>query len=135
MALGISARLPIGLKNNKGIMSTPRIDRYRFGRLVVDGQSHTKDVIILPDKVIEGWWRKQGHTLLPDDLEEVLAARPDLLIVGQGVYRRMNVTAEAKQALEQAGIKVVAHSTKKACETYNQLRGQRAVAAALHLTC
>jgi len=54
-------------------MSTPRIDSYRFGHLVVDGQPHTKDLIILPDKVIAGWWRKQGHTLLPDDLEEVLA--------------------------------------------------------------
>ena len=116
-------------------MSTPRIDSYRFGRLVVDGQSHTKDVIILPDRVIAGWWRKQGHTLLPDDLEEVLAARPDLLLVGLGAYRRMNVTAEAQQSLEQAGIELVAQSTKQACETYNDLRGQRAVTAALHLTC
>jgi len=116
-------------------MSAPRIDSYRFGRLVVDGQSHTKDLIILPDKVIAGWWRKQGHTLLPDDLEEVLAARPDLLVVGLGAYQRMTVTAEAQQSLEQAGVELVAQSTKQACETYNQLRGQRAIAAALHLTC
>jgi hypothetical protein len=116
-------------------MSTPRIDSYRFGHLIVDGRAHTKDVIILPDKIIAGWWRKQGHALLPDDLEEVLAARLDLLVVGLGVYSRMNVTAEAKQALEQVGIEVVAQSTKHACETYNQLRDQRAVAAALHLTC
>ena len=116
-------------------MGTPSIDSYRFGRLVVDGQSHTKDLIILPDKVIAGWWRKQGHTLLPDDLGEVLAARPDLLVVGLGVYRRMNVTAEAEQALKQAGIELVAQSTKQACETYNDFRDQRTVAAALHLTC
>jgi len=127
--------LPVGLQNNKGIMSTPSIDSYRFGRLVVDGQSHTKDVIILPDRVIAGWWRKQGHTLLPDDLEEVLAARPDLLVVGLGAYRRMKVTAEAKQSLEQAGVELIAQSTKQACETYNDLRGQRIVAAALHLAC
>ena len=116
-------------------MSTPSIDSYRFGRLVVDGKSHTKDVIILPDKVIAGWWREQGHTLLPDDLEEVLAARPDLLVVGLGAYRRMNVTDEVQQSLKQAGIELIAQSTKQACETYNQLRDQKAVAAALHLTC
>ena len=116
-------------------MSTPRIDSYRFGRLVADGEAHTKDVIILPDRIVTGWWRQRGHTVLPDDLEEVLAARPDLLVVGLGAYRRMNVTAEARQTLEQAGIEVVAQSTKQACETYNQLRDQRAVAAALHLTC
>jgi hypothetical protein len=116
-------------------MSTPSIDSYRFGRLVVDGQSHTKDLIILPDKVIAGWWRRDGHSLLPDDLEEVLAARPHLLVVGQGAYRRMSVSAEVKQSLNQAGIELIAQSTKDACETYNQFRGQRAVAAALHLTC
>lgn len=116
-------------------MTTPTINSYRFGHLVVDGQSHTKDVIILPDQVIAGWWRKQGHTLLPEDLEEVLAARPDLLVVGQGAYRRLNVASEAQQSLEQAGIELIAQSTKQACETYNQLRVQRAVAAALHLTC
>ena len=116
-------------------MSTPSIDSYRFGRLVVDGKPHTKDVIILPDKVIAGWWRSEGHTLLPSDLEEVFAARPDLLIVGQGAYRRMSVTDEVKQSLQQADIELIAKSTKDACETYNQYKDQRAVAAALHLTC
>lgn len=116
-------------------MSTPKIDSYRFGRLVVDRQPHTKDLIILPDKIVAGWWRKEGHTLLPDDLEEVFAARPDLLVVGRGAYRRMNVTAEVERSLKEAGIELIAQSTRQACETYNQLRGQRAVAAALHLTC
>ena len=116
-------------------MSTPNIDSYRFGRIVIDGKPHTKDVIILPDRVIAGWWRKEGHRLLPGDLEEVLVARPDLLVVGQGVYRRMSVPDQVRQALDQAGIELVAQSTKQACDTYNQSRGQRTVAAALHLTC
>ena len=116
-------------------MSTPNIDSYRFGRIIIDGKSHTKDLIILPGRVVVGWWRKEGHTLQPDDLEEVLATRPDLLIVGLGAYRRMRVADQARQSLDQAGIELVALSTKQACETYNQLRRQRTVAAALHLTC
>jgi hypothetical protein len=116
-------------------MSTPKIDSYRFGRIVIDDKPHTKDLIILPEGVREGWWRKDGHTLLPDDLTELLAARPDLLVVGQGAYRRMSVTDQVRQALEQAGIELIAQSTKQACETYNRLREQRVVAAALHLTC
>ena len=43
-------------------------------------------------------------TLLPDDLEEVLAARPDLLVVGLGAYRRMSVTDEVQHSLKQAGV-------------------------------
>ena len=116
-------------------MGTPSIDSYRFGRIVIDNQPYSRDVIILPDRVIPNWWRREGHSLRAADLEEVLDAGPDLLVVGQGVYGRMAVTDEARQTLEQAGIELVAQPTKQACETYNQLRDRKAVAAALHLTC
>jgi hypothetical protein len=116
-------------------MDRPQIEAYRFGHLVVDGQPYSKDVIILPDRVLAGWWRKQGHVLLPEDLQAVFEAGPALLIVGQGTFGRMRVTAEASQALEEAGIELIAQPTKKACQTYNQLREEQQVAAALHLTC
>lgn len=116
-------------------MNEPQIETYRFGRLVVDGQAYSKDVIILPDRVVAGWWRRQGHTLLPDDLEAVLEAHPDVLIVGQGAYGRMHVTDETRQVLQEAGIDLVAESTQQACQRYNELRTQTRVVAALHLTC
>ena len=116
-------------------MNTPHVDSYRFGYLVVDGRAYSKDLIILPDKIIANWWRKEGHALLPADLQEVLADRPDLLIVGQGALGRMRVTAEARQSLELAGIDLVAEPTERACQTYNALRQEKVVAAALHLTC
>jgi hypothetical protein len=116
-------------------MHTPHIDSYRFGHLVVDGRAYSKDLIILPDRIIANWWRKEGHALLPADLEEVLAARPNLLVVGQGTPGRMIVTAEARQSLELAGIDLVAQPTERACKTYNALCQKKAVAAALHLTC
>ena len=116
-------------------MGTPSIDSYRFGRIVIDNQPYTQDVIILPDRVIPNWWRREGHSLYAADLEDVLAAEPDLLVVGQGAYGRMGVSDEARQTLEQAGIELVAEPTGQACETYNQLRDGKAVAAALHLTC
>lgn len=116
-------------------MGTPNIDSYRFGRIVIDSQPYNQDVIILPDRVIPNWWRREGHSLYAADLEDVLAAEPDLLVVGQGTYGRMGVSDEVRQTLEQAGIELVAEPTKQACETYNQLRDRKAVAAALHLTC
>jgi hypothetical protein len=116
-------------------MGAPRIESYRFGHLVVDGEPYTQDVIILPERVVAGWWRKEGHALYSDDLADVLAARLDLLVVGQGANARMRVTVEAQRALEQAGTELIAQPTKEACETYNRLREQRVVAAALHLTC
>lgn len=116
-------------------MSAPQIEAYHFGRIVVDGQSYTKDLIILPDQVLAGWWRQEGHNLAPDDLESVLSARPNVLVVGQGAYGRIRITAEVQQALKSADIDLIAQATKEACQTYNELRERRAVAAALHLTC
>ncbi|MBN1887769.1 MAG: hypothetical protein JW850_07250 [Thermoflexales bacterium] len=113
----------------------PRIDSYQFGRIVIDGHAHDKDVIILPDRVAGGWWRREGHALRPDDLETVFQAKPEVLVVGQGKFGMMRVTREARQALETAGIELIAQPTAQACQTYNTLCQQRVTAAALHLAC
>ena len=34
-----------------------RIDHYEFGRIMIDGRQETKDLIILPDRVLRNWWR------------------------------------------------------------------------------
>jgi hypothetical protein len=116
-------------------MDTPAIEAYRFGQIVVDNKAYSKDLLILPDGVLGNWWRKQGHLLQTADLEAVLQASPDLLIVGQGSFARMSIAPQARQALEAAGIELIAEPTQKACQTYSRLRTTRRVAAALHLTC
>jgi hypothetical protein len=116
-------------------MGAPQIESYRFGQIVVDGQSYDQDLIILPDRVLGGWWRQEGHSLHAGDLEAVLEARPDVLVVGRGAHGRMRVAPEAARALQAAGVELVAQPTEEACQTYNRLREQRTVAAALHLTC
>jgi hypothetical protein len=47
-----------------------RIDQYEFGRIVVDGREETRDLIILPGRVVRNWWRRDGHALVLDDLAE-----------------------------------------------------------------
>jgi len=116
-------------------MVTPQVESYRSGHIVIDGQAYDRDVIILPDRVIGAWWRKEGHALHPDDLEAVFEAAPEVLVVGQGVYSRMQVTHETRQTLQAAGIELVAMSTPTTVEAYNAEREGRAVAAALHLAC
>ncbi len=114
---------------------SPAIDHYRFGAIIVDGQRHTRDLIILPDRVVAGWWRKEGHALQPDDLAVVFESAPEVLVVGTGAYGMMRVTEEARRALEEAGIRLVVAPTAKAVKTYNELRETVRVATALHLTC
>ncbi len=117
-------------------MARHKIESYRFGNIVVDGTTYTDDLIILPERIVSGWWREKGHTLLSEDLDAIFDARPDLLIVGQGANGRMSVPAATRSALEDAGIEVVALKTADAVDRYNQAQeGSRTVAAALHLTC
>jgi len=111
------------------------IDSYRFGEISVKGRKYTSDVIILPDGVID-WWRKQGHNLDPDDLDEVISTRsPEVVVIGIGEQSMMVVPESTRHWLESKGINVVIADTGKACETYNQICDSRNVIAALHLTC
>jgi hypothetical protein len=116
-------------------MSTPVIEHYTFGRIVVDGRRYLRDLIIFPDRVDADWRRLTGHSLALPDLAGVLEARPDVVVVGQGAFRRMDVPGETIEALRAAGIEVIAEPTGPACETYNRLRPSRRVVAALHLSC
>jgi len=78
-----------------------RIDRYSFGHVDVEGHSYDADVIIFPDRAQERWWRREGHRLAQEDLETVLAEKPDVLLVGTGYYGRMWVPEETLYSLRQ----------------------------------
>jgi len=113
----------------------PQIEDYRFGHIVIDGQSYSNDVIIFPDRVMSNWWRDQGHSLSVDDLDKVLAASPQVLIIGKGANGRMSVPAGTRNRVEEQGIEVIIHKTEKACQVYNQISEEKEAVAALHLTC
>ena len=61
-----------------------RIESYSPGRIVVDGVEHHTDVIVLPDRVLGDWWRRDGHSLVIEDLGDVLEELPQRLILGCG---------------------------------------------------
>ncbi len=112
------------------------IEEYSFGRIVVDGKTYTQDLIIFPDRVKSGWWRREGHSLCLEDLEEVLKDPPEILVVGTGYAGLMRVPRDVKERLEEMGIRVVVERTGKAYKTFNKLLSEgRKVVAALHLTC
>jgi|ERR671919_3142777 hypothetical protein len=112
----------------------PRLEGYRFGRLLVDGQEETKDVIVLPGRVVRNWWRKDGHSLVMDDLEEVLDELPERLIVGTGASGEMQPELDALDHLRKRGIEVIIKRTDEAVRLFAEL-DPSTTAAALHLTC
>ncbi|GAB4333127.1 MAG: Mth938-like domain-containing protein [Candidatus Abyssubacteria bacterium] len=112
------------------------IKRYSFGSITVDGQTFENDLIIYPDRIQAGWWRKEGHRLRVEDLSEVLSDPPEILVIGQGASGRMEVDPKVLETLRKSRVQVVAEPTSKACDRFNELQRQgKRVVAALHLTC
>jgi hypothetical protein len=112
----------------------PAIDGYSFGRVTIDGREETHDVIVLPERVVRDWWRKEGHGLVLEDLEEVLDDLPERLVVGTGAYGRMRPDPGALETLRARGVDVEVLPTADAVQRYAQL-DPKMTAAALHLTC
>jgi len=112
------------------------ITNYSFGHIEVDGLDYSSDVIITPEGVQDSWWRKEGHNLAIEDLDTVIAAKPDTLIIGSGYYGRMRVPGVTRSFLTGRGIRVEVVQTSEAVEVFNKLQQKYArVVAALHLTC
>ena len=111
-----------------------RIEGYRFGNIRVDGTEQTRDVIVLPERVVTNWWRADGHRLVLADLEDVIDDLPERLVVGTGAYAQMHPDPEALDQLRQRGVEVEALPTDEAVHRYGELDPRR-TAAALHLTC
>ena len=112
-----------------------KIEHYSFGKITIDGKPYTSDVIIYPDKVNSSWWRKEGHNLNVEDLNDVIKAKPQVLVIGTGASGLMKVPKETVSHLESKGIKVYIERTEKAVELFNTLQKDKTVIAALHLTC
>jgi hypothetical protein len=113
-----------------------RISAYEFGKIDMADKTYTSDMIVTPEQVIDSWWRKQGHYLQIEDLDDIVNAKPDILIIGTGYYGRMRVPDDTKQYLEAQGIKVLQVKTRDAVTEFNQLQKESArIVAALHLTC
>jgi hypothetical protein len=114
-----------------------RIESYSPGHVVVDGVDLNRDVIVLPDRMLPNWWRRDGHSLVIEDLEDVLDELPERLIVGCGYAGRLEPDPSVIEALAKRGVKVEALPTGDAVARFEELEAQdpAVVAAALHLTC
>ena len=103
--------------------------------MVIEGKSFHSDLIIYPDKIDASWWRKAGHRVQFDDLTSVLAANPDVLIIGTGSMSLMNVPEDLQKAIRKKNIDLYIEDSRRAVELFNLINTKRRTIAAFHLTC
>jgi|Deesub1362A_J573_1020465.scaffolds.fasta_scaffold16956_1 hypothetical protein len=113
------------------------VDYYEFGRIVVDGESFTSDVIISADGIVNTrWWRVEGHRVCKDDVRDILDSSPEIVVFGTGYHGLVKVDREVENFLESKGIEVEKFVSREAVKRFNELvkEGKRVVLA-VHLTC
>jgi hypothetical protein len=112
------------------------IESCSFGRMIINGTSYTKDVIIYPDgSVSSPWFRNRGHVLEVVDLEDLIAAAPEIIICGTGAMGFLRPSAAFVEYLKTCNIDFIAQKNSKAVKTYNKLSGEKNVGGCFHLTC
>lgn len=112
------------------------IEKSDFGSIQVDGKRYTTDIIIYPDgRVVDNWWRKHGHRLSLADIEDLIAAEPELIVIGSGVYGRMLPETGLEEALHVRGIALMMDATGNAITRFNDLQATHRVGGGFHLTC
>lgn len=112
------------------------IETSAFGSIQIDGKTYTSDILITPDgRVLENWWRRHGHRLTLMDIEKLIAAEPDVIVVGTGVYGRMLPAPGLEKALQDRGIELILVATGEAISHFNRLQASRKTGAGFHLTC
>jgi len=111
------------------------IESYEFGKMVINGEKYTTDLILYPDRIDSTWWRKSGHELRLEDVKGVVKEKPDTIIVGTGFNAVLKVLPETEDYILSKGIKLIVEDTKKAVKNYNELSPKEKVIGLFHLTC
>lgn len=117
-----------------------KVNSFSFGSIVIDGKQYEYDVLVMPDGTVrerEADKRKYGdHNIKKGEIEELVKAKPETIIVGTGTDGLATVSSDAQSyaRTEKLGLAVLPSS--EAIEKLNQLldEGKRA-AALIHITC
>lgn len=118
----------------------PRIESFRFGSIAIAGKTYGRDVLVLPDGTVKqrrgGFWKFGSHTIRKGELDKLVEANPEVIIVGTGTDAKANLASDAPLALKGARADFIVLPSAEAVQRLNQLvdEGKR-VSALIHITC
>ena len=105
--------------------------RYEFGLLIIGNRKYHRDLIILPSGEIRDWWRREGHEVHREDLEEFLSEGVRKVLIGTGYYGRLKISRDLEEFLREKGIELEFGKTEQIVKRL----GEEKALFALHLTC
>lgn len=119
---------------------SPRILSLKWGKMEVEDIGRGKDFKLWPGGG-KGWnWQEHGTSHSPGiqvgDCEELVRNGCRVVVLSRGMLKRLKVTQEALDYLQNNDVEIVSEGTKKAVASYNRLARQgRKVGGLFHSTC
>ncbi len=114
------------------------ITHYTFGKIIIDGDSFTDDLVILPDGKITSWsFDYTNHIINSKNLEPLINGEVKEIIIGTGHSGQATLAEETLKFLEGLGIKGIKAKelpTGKAVKLFNASE-KKGLLVFLHLTC
>ncbi len=118
------------------------IEKFGFGRIKIGGVCYGHDVEVYSDGQVLEWVRKKGHVFLPEDMDRALDEKPEVVVLGTGVYGAARVPQKTREKIQDQGAKLVIDKTEEAVRSFNMVLKKdkeralkRKVIGLFHLTC
>jgi uncharacterized protein len=104
---------------------------YGDDHVMINQTRHEKNVIVLPDHIIENWPVTTISQLIIEDFECIFPYRPEIILLGTGANHHFPDHALMNH-VTKLGIGIEVMDTKATCRTYNILAEEgRHIAAAI----
>ena len=99
------------------------VSGYDANGVEINGQHHAKSLLVMPESAPRDWDVACFDDLTEAHFAQILADRPDVVILGTGARQRF-VHPKLSAALTMARIGVECMDNHAACRTYNILMGE-----------
>ncbi|MFF5705698.1 Mth938-like domain-containing protein [Streptomyces sp. NPDC012794] len=129
-----------GADNPTNSPPSPRVTRLEWGLMEIEGLTPGKDFVLYPGGGHAWDWAEHGTRHLPGiqpgDVQALLERRVEVIVLGLGMQRRLQIAPPTRELLRETGAAFHADETPAAVELYNRLAaGTRPVGGLLHSTC
>lgn len=118
---------------------SPRITHLAWGHLEIEDGRSFKDAKLFPGGAREWNWAETGTRHVPGiqpvDVEELLDKGASVVVLSEGVQKRLQVCPETFEMLRSRGVPVHVHQTEEAARVYNELQRFHPVGGLFHSTC
>ncbi|MDP3990835.1 MAG: MTH938/NDUFAF3 family protein [Candidatus Nealsonbacteria bacterium] len=119
------------------------IEEYKFGAIIIDGETYDYDIMALWTGEVLEWTREDSHIVDIDDILDSLELNPETIVIGTGESGMVKVTKEAQEKIKARGIELIIDKTEQATKTFNIRKEdsfeeegkQEKVIGLFHLTC